>query len=82
MQNDQPASQEKLPDTGIPKELEKSLSSIFIETEKYGTRSTTVLLIDKNGRVTFEERRYEPHTTEVAETNRFEFEIEGGLVIG
>jgi uncharacterized protein with NRDE domain len=76
LQNDQPASQEKLPNTGIPKELEKSLSSIFIETEKYGTRSTTVLLIDKNGRVTFEERRYKPHTTEVAETNQFEFEVD------
>jgi uncharacterized protein with NRDE domain len=76
MQNDQPASQEKLPDTGIPKELEKSLSSIFIETEKYGTRSTTVLLIDKNGMVTFEERRYKPHTKEVVETNQFEFKVD------
>jgi uncharacterized protein with NRDE domain len=73
LQNDQPASVEKLPNTGISKELEKSLSPIFINTERYGTRNSTVLLIEKNGTISFEEHRFKPHTMEVTERNQFRF---------
>lgn len=73
---DIPADEDQLPDTGIPKELERAVSPIFIRTSKYGTRSSTVLLIENSGRVTFEERRYKSGTTDVDERNRFEFEIE------
>lgn len=73
---DIPADDEELPDTGIPKELERAVSPIFIKTSRYGTRNSTVLLIDKDGMVTFEERRYKPGTTEVNESNRFEFRID------
>lgn len=76
MQDAQPASEENLPDTGIAPELEKSLSPIFIKTDEYGTRSTAVLLVDKKGKVTFEERRYKPRTMIAEETSRFEFEID------
>lgn len=78
LKNDSPAPDSVLPDTGIPLELERAVSPIFIRTSKYGTRSSTILLIDKKGLVTFEERRYRPGTTEVDDVNRYEFEIEDG----
>lgn len=78
LENDLPAPDDQLPDTGIPRDLEKQISPVFIKTENYGTRSSTILLIDKQGKVTFEERRYEPGTTDVDNINRYEFEIEHG----
>jgi uncharacterized protein with NRDE domain len=56
--NNVPAKEEDLPDTGIPLELEKKLSSIFIQSPTYGTRSSTVLLIDKQQNVYWEERTF------------------------
>lgn len=50
---------EKLPSTGVDKEWEKVLSPIFIKSPHYGTRSSTVLLIGKNRRVTFIEKNYD-----------------------
>jgi len=76
LKNDQPAPEETLPNTGIPADLEKKVSPIFIKSNNYGTRSSTILLVDKKGRVTFEERRFKKGTQEVDETKRFAFEIE------
>jgi len=57
MLSDKTLSPEKeLPDTGLSKDIEKSISSIFVETPDYGTRSSTVILIDKNDNVTFIEK--------------------------
>jgi uncharacterized protein with NRDE domain len=53
------APDEQLPDTGVGLELERLLSSIFIESERYGTRSSSLLLVDRDGRVTFVERSFE-----------------------
>lgn len=53
------APDDQLPDTGIGKTLEKQLSSLFIQTPSYGTRSSTVLLIDHDLNVTFIERTYD-----------------------
>lgn len=64
-----------LPDTGIGPERERTLSPIFIEDEGYGTRSTTVLLIDRNGRVTFVERTFD-RSRMMPATERFSFRIE------
>jgi len=50
-----------LPDTGVGIELERFLSPIFISTPTYGTRSSTVILIDRKGRVTFIERTFNGH---------------------
>ena len=74
--DDRPAPENQLPNTGIPREQEKAVSPIFIKTDRYGTRCSTILLIDKNGNVTFEERRFIPGTMKVEDTNRFEFAIE------
>ncbi|HXE95643.1 MAG TPA: NRDE family protein [Dongiaceae bacterium] len=48
-----------LPDTGVGPERERLLSPIFIDDESYGTRSTTVLLIDRTDRVTLIERTFD-----------------------
>lgn len=76
MQNDDIAPKALLPDTGIGIEKEKKLSPMFIKTEGYGTRSTTVLLIGKNGRVDFTERSYQPQTKQVEVENNYHFSIE------
>ena len=48
---------DQLPDTGVGIELERMLSSRFIEgqTLGYGTRASTVLLVDNRGQVQFTE---------------------------
>jgi len=69
------AADEDLPDTGIGLERERLLSSIFIETPIYGTRSSTVLLIDASGKVSFTERTYKQSRNSWEEEN-FAFEIE------
>jgi uncharacterized protein with NRDE domain len=40
------AKEEDLPDTGIGMEWEKILSSIFIQSPKYGTRCSTAVVVD------------------------------------
>ena len=45
-----------LPDTGIGYEREKLLSAIFIETPVYGTRSSSLVLIDKNYEISLDEQ--------------------------
>ncbi|WP_127581691.1 NRDE family protein [Paenibacillus koleovorans] len=58
-----PAPDEALPATGVPLEWERLLSSIFIESDRYGTRSSTVLLMTAN-RIHYVERT---RTGELAE---------------
>lgn len=54
------AADAALPDTGISIEMERMLSAMFISSESYGTRVSTVLMVDKNGLFTFEERAFYP----------------------
>ncbi|MBN2569688.1 MAG: NRDE family protein [Deltaproteobacteria bacterium] len=48
-----------LPDTGVGMELERILSPIFIKSPGYGTRSSTVILIDSYDTVRFTERTFD-----------------------
>lgn len=52
------APDETLPETGVGIEKERMLSPMFIKSETYGTRCSTVLTIDKDGSVSFTERTY------------------------
>jgi uncharacterized protein with NRDE domain len=70
--NEQRASDDRLPDTGVGLERERMLSPMFIKSPNYGTRCSTVLLIDKKDNVQFTERVYDLHTFEYTEKN-FEF---------
>ena len=54
-----PAPDEALPDTGIGVERERLLSSPFIVSDSYGTRCTTIVLVDRDGGVLVEECRYD-----------------------
>lgn len=64
-----------LPDTGVGLEWERILSSIFIGTEVYGTRSSTIVLIDRERNVTFIERAY-GQGGEAGETLTYRFSLE------
>lgn len=69
-----PFSANVLPDTGIGPERERLLSPIFITDAGYGTRSTTVLLVGRDGGVTFTERTFDSSRNIVA-TRRNSFRI-------
>jgi uncharacterized protein with NRDE domain len=64
-----PAPDEQLPDTGVGLEMERLLSSIFIAGERYGTRSSTILLIDSERRVTLVERSFNAGSAQDAEVS-------------
>jgi uncharacterized protein with NRDE domain len=70
-----PFAEDILPDTGVGPERERLLSPIFIADEGYGTRSTTVLLIERSGGVTFIERTFD-HPQIVSSTQRYSFRIQ------
>lgn len=65
---------ENLPSTGVSPELEKALSSMFIKTTGYGSRCSTVVLVDKENRVRFSERVYDLATFNYT-LSEYEFEI-------
>lgn len=47
-----------LPDTGVGMEWERLLSTIFIDSPGYGTRSSAVITVDYNDRIEFYEKTY------------------------
>jgi uncharacterized protein with NRDE domain len=72
-----PFPPEELPDTGVGPEKERMLSPLFIEGEQYGTRSSTVLLIRRDGGVTFAEKTFDRGRP--AATRRFTFQVQSGI---
>jgi uncharacterized protein with NRDE domain len=68
------AADEELPSTGVPYEWEKQLSSIFIHGESYGTRSSTILTLDHNNHVTWNEHSFDPQGETIAQ-NQFTFDL-------
>jgi uncharacterized protein with NRDE domain len=54
------AADEELPDTGVRIELERWLSPAFIRGPAYGTRASTIIAIDYEGRGYISERRFGP----------------------
>jgi uncharacterized protein with NRDE domain len=63
-----------LPRTGVSPDWERLLSAAFIATPEYGTRSSTVVLVGRDGRVVLAERRFGPGGSPDGEA-RYEFEI-------
>jgi uncharacterized protein with NRDE domain len=66
---------EKLPQTGLSAELEKTVSSVFIQSENYGTRSSTLVYMNGNGEVTFVERTFRPGTQQVETEKRYKLNV-------
>jgi uncharacterized protein with NRDE domain len=69
-----PAADELLPRTGVSPEWERLLSAAFIASPEYGTRSSTVVLVGRDGRAEFVERSFGPDGTAGGEV-RFEFDL-------
>ena len=53
-----PASDADLPDTGVGLERERRLSACFLRGETYGTRASTVITVDDQGRGQLVERSF------------------------
>jgi uncharacterized protein with NRDE domain len=68
---------EELPDTGLPHEWEQLLSSICIVSPIYGTRASTVLMLGHDGKVFFEERRFDADGQSTGQS-QFAFDTEPG----
>jgi len=70
------APDHRLPSTGVDLEWERLLSSIFIKSPTYGTRSSSVLLIGKNKRVKLVEKVFDGKPEPWVES-RFSFLLNG-----
>jgi len=66
------APADNLPSTGLPNDWERVVSSPFIVNERYGTRCSSVLLVERTGRTTLHERRFDASAVQTG-TTRFEF---------
>lgn len=58
LENDTIAPDDELPNTGVGLPLERDLSPIFIRTDGYGTRVSTVILITHDNNVQYIERTF------------------------
>jgi|SRR5690625_1540734 len=73
LMNDEIADDELLPNTGVGHKLEQQLSPVFIKTDVYGTRSSTVILVSHENNVTFIERTF--NNGSFKRENSFSFKI-------
>jgi uncharacterized protein with NRDE domain len=69
------ADDNQLPDTGVSLEWERILSPIFIASPTYGTRSSTIILIDRQDRVTFTEKTFNTDPQHPSSV-QYEFQIQ------
>jgi uncharacterized protein with NRDE domain len=65
---------ESLPNTGVGLEKERMLAPVFIKSPDYGTRSTTLVFIDKFSHVTFIERTHNT-INDLYSDVKFEFQV-------
>jgi uncharacterized protein with NRDE domain len=63
---------DELPDTGVGLAWERVLAPVFISGDEYGTRCSTVVLVDRTGLVHFEERTHIPGPPMI---ERFTFQL-------
>lgn len=61
LSNKQPAPDSRLPNTGVSLELERLLSSVCIESEGYGTRSSMLIEIPDDGVFQYQEKILTPN---------------------
>ncbi len=70
----------ELPSTGVSLDWERALSPIFIKTAHYGTRSSTLLRVRKDGNFQMLERRFDG--SDHHETSIIEGQLQGSEQIG
>ena len=71
---------DQLPNTGLSDEREKAVSPIFIQTEGYGTRCSSLLTIDYKGQVEFTEKTHVPELGTSEAVKHFTFQISEKIV--
>jgi uncharacterized protein with NRDE domain len=76
LRDEQLAPDEHLPQTGMSQDWERLLSSAFIRSPTYGTRSSTVLQVDRGRHVSFEEWTWDEAGHETTQV-KFQFELTG-----
>ena len=66
-----------LPDTGVDLDWERTLSPLFITSEIYGTRSSSIVFIERGGEITFMERTFIPDggVSKAEKTRKFSFKM-------
>lgn len=77
MADRQPVRDSELPSTGVPLDWERALAPIQIRAHGYGTRSTTVLTVRRDGVVSFFERSFVLEAAEPHRDRHFEFTLDG-----
>jgi len=63
-----------LPQTGVPLEWERLLSSAFVKSPGYGTRGSTLLWVDREGWTAFDEQTWLPGA-QPGERQRYRFKV-------
>ena len=61
LRDDEIVPDHQLPDTGVPLEWERRLSAIFVRSQDYGTRASTVVTVNAEKAIFFEERSFGPN---------------------
>jgi uncharacterized protein with NRDE domain len=73
----EPAADAELPATGVSVEWERLLSPMFIVSPDYGTRASTVVVMDRDGLLRFVERTFDPSGRTTSE-RAFQFRVSSG----
>jgi uncharacterized protein with NRDE domain len=72
LQDDGIHPDEHLPQTGVPLDWERLLSSAFVKSPDYGTRGSTVFCLNRDGHISFDEQTWLP-TGKRGERMRYRF---------
>jgi uncharacterized protein with NRDE domain len=75
LRDDRPASDAQLPRTGVSLEWERLLSSAFVRAPDYGTRCSTIIRIERQGRAYFDEWSWDSVGSDIGRTS-LQFELE------
>jgi uncharacterized protein with NRDE domain len=83
LQNQEKVAADQLPDSGVGSKWEALLAPLFITSPVYGTRSSSVLLMDDNGKVCFSECTWQAgrSTPHLQEKKHFNFTLETALTL-
>lgn len=75
LRDDRPATDAQLPRTGVSLEWERLLSSAFVRAQDYGTRCSTIIRIERQGRAYFDEWSWDSVGSDIGRTS-LQFELE------
>jgi uncharacterized protein with NRDE domain len=78
LRDDRPAPDAQLPQTGVSIEWERLLSSAFVRARDYGTRCSTIIRMEGQGRAYFEEWSWSPIGVEIGRTS-LQFELTSNM---